>query len=177
MFERFTRDARLAVMEAQQEARVLGDIEIGTEHLLLGLLTMGGGPAAGALAEAGVTAEGVRELLEQRSRRFGLGPGEVEALASIGIDLDSVAQSIDATQGDFLGRRPKHIPFTVRAKRSLELALREALSLAHNYIGTEHILLGMLRLQSSGARDLLVALDADPETLRRSLRETIKRAS
>jgi ATP-dependent Clp protease ATP-binding subunit ClpA len=115
MFERFTDRARHAVVLAQEEAGELDHIYIGTEHLLLGLLREPQGVAARVLAQFGMT-------------------------------LDNVRAEVAALIGRGKGNSPgKHIPFTPRAKKSLELALREALALHHNYIGTEHLLLGLIR--------------------------------
>ena len=122
MFERFTAYARRAVVMAQEEARVMNHNYIGTEHILLALLrrpddlpNQVDGDAAGILGEFGMTLEGVREEV-----------------------LDKV--------GAGAGKRVSgHIPFTPRAKKVLELSLREALQLHHHWIGTEHVLLGLIR--------------------------------
>ena len=115
MFERFTNRARHVVVLAQEEARRLQHNYIGTEHILLGLLGEPGGIAAQALDRFGMSLAGARE--------------EVKAVVGTGNKTIS-----------------GHIPFTPRAKKTLELALREALQLRHNnYIGTEHILLGLIR--------------------------------
>src|SRR5262245_19166520 len=114
MFERFTDRARRIVVLAQDEARLLDHNYIGTEHILLGLLRVGEGPAYKALTAEDVRLEDVRaKVLEHVGR------------------------------GD--GQPGHHIPFTPRAKKVLELALREALQRTDNFIGTEHILLGLLR--------------------------------
>jgi ATP-dependent Clp protease ATP-binding subunit ClpA len=115
MFERFTTSARHVVVLAQEEARLLHHNYIGTEHLLLGLLGEQAGIAARVLQNFGMSLDGGRD--------------EVKAIVGAG------------------KRRPAggHIPFTPRAKKTLELALREALQLHHNFIGTEHILLGVIR--------------------------------
>ena len=115
MFERFTDRARRVVVLAQQEARLLKHNYIGTEHLLLGLIREGDGVAA-------------------------------EALESVGIGLDAVRRQVAVIVGEGAAASAQsgHIPFTPRAKKVLELALRQALQLGHNYIGTEHILLGLL---------------------------------
>ena len=115
MFERFTNRARHVVVLAQEEARRLHHNYIGTEHVLLGLLGEPEGLASRALEGFGMSLEGTRE--------------EVEAIVGVGKGK--------AVSG--------HIPFTPRAKKTLEYALREALQLHHNYIGTEHILLGVIR--------------------------------
>ena len=113
MFERFSGQARHVVVSAQEEARELDHNYIGTEHLLLGLLT------SDSLASASLTA--------------------------LGYTRDDVQAKLVATVGRGKASPGGHIPFTPRAKKVLELSLREALQLKHNYIGTEHILLGLLR--------------------------------
>lgn len=158
MFERFSSHARQVVVLAQQEGRTLHHSRIGTEHLLLGLLAEGEGVAAVTLAEAGLTLEAARA--ETVRLLSGDPAGDAEALKVIGIDLDAVRATVEETFGpgaleraqdcDHRGRRRArrvggHIPFTPRAKQVLELSLREALRLGHNSIGTEHVLLGLLR--------------------------------
>jgi ATP-dependent Clp protease ATP-binding subunit ClpC len=132
MFERFTAYARRAVVMAQEEAREMNHNYIGTEHILLALLrrpdglpNQADGGASGILGEFGMTLEGVREEV-----------------------LDKV--------GAGAGKRVSgHIPFTPRAKKVLELSLREALQLHHNYIGTEHILLGLIREDKGVAAQIM----------------------
>ncbi len=156
MFEHFTERARSAVVLAQHEAHELRHNYIGTEHLLLGLLREGTGVGGQALDRLGVRLEDVRsdiigtvgegspvDLLER----------DAEALRAIGIDLDEVRRRIEESFGagaldqpvrrSRRGGRAKRcasprgaIPFTPRAKKSLELALREAKRLRHAYIGT-----------------------------------------
>ena len=143
MFERFTDRARRVVVLAQEEARMLNHDYIGTEHILLGLIHEGHGVAAGALEALGITDEAVR-------------------------------QQIDETVGR--GKKPArsgHIPFTPRAKKSLELSLREALQLGHNYIGTEHILLGLIREGEGPAAQVLTAMGADLDTVREQVIEIL----
>lgn len=115
MFERFTDRARQTVIRAQAESASLGHNYIGTEHILLGLLSEeSGGVAQKALSACGISPDGVRAQIEEV-----VGGGE---------------------------RVPNaHIPFTPRAKRILELALKEALLFGHSYIAPDHILLGLLR--------------------------------
>ena len=137
MFERFTERARQVVVLAQDEARALGHSYIGTEHLLLGLLREEEGLAARALASLNVTIEEVRAKVE---RIVGRGPDHAET---------------------------GQIPFTPRAKKTLELALREGQALGHNYIGTEHILLGLARQDEGVAGQILAALGVDVDTIRR----------
>jgi hypothetical protein len=126
LFSRFTDRARRVVSAAQEEAREHRHDFIGTEHLALGLLHEPGGLAARAIEALGVPVGTAREVL-------------VAALPPGTADTSSDAR----------------IPLTPRAKKALELALREALQLRHNYIGTEHLLLGVLVEEDGlGARTL-----------------------
>ncbi len=143
MFERFTDRARRAVVLAQEEARLLNHNYIGTEHILLGLIHEQDGIAARALVQLGISLDAVRAEVE---RIIGQGGGEVPA---------------------------GHIPFTPRAKQVLELALREALQLGHNYIGTEHILLGLIREGEGVASQVLEHLGADLSEVRRQVVELL----
>lgn len=157
MFERFTRSARVAVVLAQEDARELEAREIKPEHLLVGVLQSSDHALSTLLGGFGLTADAVRARL-----MAGLGGDEqsfeedAEALRSIGIDLgavrDSVARRFGADafdnalhrSGRRKGRRG-HIPFTRSAKKSLELALREAIHHGDKEIRSEHLLLGILR--------------------------------
>ena len=130
MFERFTDRARRVVVLAQEEARLLNHNYIGTEHILLGLISEGEGVAA-------------------------------KALESLGVSLDSVRSQVEEIIGTGSSSPQGHIPFTPRAKKVLELSLREALQLGHNYIGTEHILLGLIREGEGVAAQVLQKLGAD----------------
>jgi ATP-dependent Clp protease ATP-binding subunit ClpA len=143
MFERFTDRARRVVVLAQEEARMLNHDYIGTEHILLGLIHEGHGVAAGALEALGITDEAVRQQIDEI-----VGRGKKPA-------------------------RSGHIPFTARAKKSLELSLREALQLGHNYIGTEHILLGLIREGEGPAAQVLTAMGADLDTVREQVIEIL----
>ena len=145
MFERFTERARQVVVFAQDEARALGHGYIGTEHLLLGLLREDEGLASRVLESLGVSAEAVRE---QVARIVGEG-GEKRA-----------------AEGE--------IPFTPRSKKVLELALREALALGHEFIGTEHILLGIARENKGVASRILLDFGVDAERIRERTAELHK---
>jgi hypothetical protein len=126
MFERFTDRARRSIVLAQEEARRLQHNYIGTEHVLLGLLGEETGVAARVAKGFGLT----------------LTVGREDVLAIIGRGKGPASSG--------------HIPFTPRAKKCLELALREALQLGHDYIGTEHVLLGIVREgEGVGAQILL----------------------
>ncbi len=135
MFERFTEKARRVVVYAQEEARMLNQNYIGTEHLLLGLIREQDGIAA-------------------------------KALESLSISLEDVHQQVEDLIGKGTFVPTGHIPFTPRAKKVLELSLREALQLGHNYIGTEHILLGLIREGEGVAAQVLLNLGADLEKVR-----------
>jgi ATP-dependent Clp protease ATP-binding subunit ClpC len=139
VFERFTERARQVVVLAQDEARGLKHNYIGTEHLLLGLLREEEGLAARVLESLDITLEEVRN---QVSRIVGRGD---EPLVT------------------------GQIPFTPRAKKVLELSLREAMALGHNYIGTEHILLGVVRENQGVAARILLDFDADAEKIRNEI--------
>src|SRR6202043_409670 len=89
-----------------------------------------------------------------------------KALESLGISLDAVRQQDEEIIGQGQQAPSGHIPFTPRAKKVLELSLREALQLGHNYIGTEHILLGLIREGEGVAAQVLVKLGADPGRIR-----------
>ncbi|WP_412540370.1 Clp protease N-terminal domain-containing protein [Longispora sp. K20-0274] len=159
MFERFTVQARAAVVRAQREARELGAGRVGTEHLLLAALDPEAGLAYSVLHAAGVDRDRVRRDVLRRSAPPLLGEEDAAALRAIGIDLDAVRARVEETFGEgalrpaeperergFLRRRGAGGRwFTPRAKKVLELALREAVHLGHRYIGSEHLLLGLLR--------------------------------
>jgi len=176
MFERFSRNARVAVVLAQEEARELGADEIRPEHVLVGVLQSAGRDLAGMLAGYGVTAEAVRERLvpaESGDKSF---DDDADALRSIGIDLravrDNVARNFGADVWDNAlrrsGRRKRrggHIPFTKSAKKVLELSLREALAHKDKTIGCEHVLLGILRGGDECALGL-ISEHVDPPQLR-----------
>lgn len=183
MFERFTTDAREVVTCAQREAHELRHDHIGTEHLLLALLRSGHGAASEALATYDVRAADVRRRVVEE-----LGPHDdpldAGALASLGIDLDEVRRSTEATFGPGAlehpgaGRRPRrHIPFTPRAKKTLELALREAVRIKHDHIGTGHLLLGLLREGHGRGPRILLDAGIDPAALREETTSRMRAAA
>ncbi len=92
-----------------------------------------------------------------------------KALEELGISLDAVRQRVEEIVGRGKEAPSGHIPFTPRAKKALELSLREALQLDHNYIGTEHILLGVIREGDGVAAQVLVALGADLDRVRQQV--------
>ena len=165
MFERFTERARRAVLTAQDESRTLGHRWIGTEHLLLGVAADRDSLAGQVLAEAGLELPALRDAV-----REAIGEGrrnDAFALAAIGIDLDSVRRAVEAAFGKGALERTRAgcVPFTPRAKKSLELALREAKAMRHDFVGSEHILLGLAHSEGV-ARELLEARSLDYERLR-----------
>ncbi|MBS2962058.1 hypothetical protein KGA66_03290 [Actinocrinis puniceicyclus] len=177
MFERFTEGARQVVVLAQDEARKLCHHYIGTEHLLLGLLVEGRGPAAQVLDERGLRAADLRRRILLIVGGEGLDP---EALATLGIDLDEVRRATESAFGpgalDSTGRKPPtgHIPFTPRAKKVLELSLREAQRLQHGSIGTGHILLGLIREGKGVAAKVLADVGCDLDGLRDDITRMIE---
>jgi ATP-dependent Clp protease ATP-binding subunit ClpC len=92
-----------------------------------------------------------------------------KAMESLGISLDSVREQVQEIIGQGQQAPSGHIPFTPRAKKVLELSLREALQLGHNYIGTEHILLGLIREGEGVAAQVLVKLGADLNRVRQQV--------
>jgi ATP-dependent Clp protease ATP-binding subunit ClpA len=138
MFERFTDRARRSLFLSQEEARLLNHNYVGTEHLLLGLVSEGQGVAAKALESLGISLEAVRAQVEE-----------------------SIGQGQSAPTG--------HISFTPGAKKVLELSLREATQLGHNYIGTEHLLLGLIREGEGVAAQVLAKLGADRPRVRQQV--------
>jgi ATP-dependent Clp protease ATP-binding subunit ClpC len=136
LFERFTERARQVVVLAQDEARAFNHNYIGTEHILLGLLREEEGLAARVLESLEITVEEVR--------------AQVARIVGQGDETTTTGQ----------------IPFTPRAKKVLDLSLREALSLGHNHIGTEHILLGLVRENEGVASQILIDFGVDAEKIR-----------
>ncbi len=143
MFERFTDRARRVVVLSQEESRQLGHDYIGTEHIFLALVRIEDGVSGRALAAVGVQIDAARAEVESIVGRGDADPGMV------------------------------HIPFTPRAKKVLELSLREALALGHQYIGTEHVLLGLIREGEGVGCQALVALGADLRVVEATVSEMI----
>lgn len=176
MFERLTSQARSVVTLAQQEARELGRPNIGTQHLLLGILGTRDTSGARALEALGIHERDVREDVRRLDRdRSAFSDEDADALRSVGIDLDEVRRTVEQTfgsgaleRGATSGGRSRvgHIPLTPGSKKALELALREAIHLGHRSIGTEHLLLGLVRDDGSSAARILAARDADRERVR-----------
>jgi ATP-dependent Clp protease ATP-binding subunit ClpA len=165
-FERFTRNTRVAVMLAAEEARELCDRETGSQHLLLGVLQAAGEELGTVLSGYGLTAEVVRARLAEVSTGDEAFDEDADALSTIGIDLRAVRDSVARTFGSDAfdkamsrsGRRRRsrgRIPFNRGAKKVLELSLREALVHKDNEIRCEHLLLGILRSGDRAAIGLI----------------------
>jgi ATP-dependent Clp protease ATP-binding subunit ClpC len=136
MFERFTDRARKVMALANQEAQRFNHDYIGTEHILLGLVKEGSGVGANVLKNLGVDLRKVRL--------------EVEKLVKSGPEMVTMGK----------------LPQTPRAKRVIEYAIEEARNLNHNYVGTEHLLLGLLREQDGVAAQVLMNLGLKLEDVR-----------
>jgi ribosomal protein S18 acetylase RimI-like enzyme len=143
VFERFTDNARRVIVLAQEESRLLNHNYIGTEHILLGMLSEGRTTAGKALASLRITLEAAR-----RQVREIVGEGDAAPSA--------------------------HIPFTPRVKKVLELALREALERGQHFVGTEHLLLGLIREGNGVAVMVLQELGADADPIRRAVVRTLE---
>src|ERR671916_3326755 len=136
MFERFTDRARKVMALANQEAQRFNHEYIGTEHILLGLIKEGSGVAANVLKNLDVDLRKIRL--------------EVEKLVQSGPDMVTMGK----------------LPQTPRAKKVIEYSMEEARHLNHNYVGTEHILLGLLREQEGVAAQVLMNLGLKLEEVR-----------
>src|SRR3989441_8698914 len=97
------------------------------------------------------------------------GGGAAKALEAMGVSLGAVRSQVEAIIGRGQAEPTGHIPFTPRAKKVLDLSLRESLQLGHNYIGTEHILLGLIREGEGVAAQVLVKLGADLNRVRQQV--------
>jgi ATP-dependent Clp protease ATP-binding subunit ClpA len=155
-----TSRAKRVIELALDEARRLNHHYVGTEHLLLGLVREGEGIAAGVLQSLGVSLAKVREqVLDVLSSSSGYG-GRANPTASV------------STEASGTGRFDK---FTERARKTLQLAQEEAQRFNHNYIGTEHILLGLLKQPKSLAAQVLQSLGVPLESVRSAVEFIIGR--
>src|SRR3989338_3279908 len=136
MFNKFTERARKVILLAKEEAKRFNHDYIGTEHILLGLIREGEGVAAAVMQKLGLSSEKIRIEVEKLVQ---LGPSTI-------------------VSGD--------IPFTPKAKKVIELSMDEARNLGHNYIGTEHLLLGLIREGEGVAAQVLQNLGLDLDRVR-----------
>jgi ATP-dependent Clp protease ATP-binding subunit ClpC len=139
MYDRFTDRARGVVQLANQQAKQFNHEYIGTEHILLGLVSEGSGVAANVLKNLNIDLE---KILSEVGKLVQRGPDRVAA---------------------------GELPWTPRAKKVVEYAMEEARNLGHNYIGTEHILLGLLREEEGVAAQVLMNLGLKLEEVRKEV--------
>ena len=192
MFERFTDKARTAVVLARTEAIERGD-QIRPVYMLHALAS-GEGVAAQVLASLGVDAGDIERRLDRTAplRRPPEGEppdGDAEALASIGIDLDEIRRRVEESFGPgALERAPAaaqgagRTTMTRETKQSVELAAKEARALRHSYIGTEHLLLGLLGAAERNPRgdfspETVSDLGIDPAQVRQRILDELRRLS
>jgi ClpA/ClpB-like protein len=142
-FTRFTKRAKAAVIAAQAVARDRRDATVETHHLLLGLFAGDDGNVA------------------------------VTALAHLGVDRAAVERAIDARVAPGTDAPRGHVPFGAQAKKTLELTLREALRMGHNYIGCEHIVLALRRIEDGLAAQILAELGVTYADLEKAVRERL----
>jgi len=140
MFERFTDQARRVIALAQEEASTRNCRRVGTEHLLLGLIQEREGIALAALELLGISPEMVRRQVEEIT---GQGQGQEPSAG--------------------------YAQYTLRAKKALDLSRREALQLGHHHIGTEHLLLSLIREGEGPAAQALLELGADLSLVRQQV--------
>jgi ATP-dependent Clp protease ATP-binding subunit ClpA len=134
-FDNFTNGARHAVALAQEQAKEFGHAEIGTAHLLLGLVLEGKGISASALASLGFEIAEARRLVRESAEQRGV-------------------------------PAPGHLMFTTAAKEAFDLSVREAALLGNNYVGTEHLLFGLIRQPADAACQVLTKLGIKPDSAR-----------
>jgi ATP-dependent Clp protease ATP-binding subunit ClpA len=179
MLERFTRNARAIVVGAQQAAQRANAPEVRPAHLLESLVSTDSVLAMKVLAELGAPGEEVRRVVRGLTTQHAgvLDADDAEALRLLGIDLDDVLSRIDGDLADDGGPIPRgHKRFARQSKKVLELSLREALRLGDGFIGTEHVLLGLLRVGDHTLLHTLAAFDLDPDAVRRAVDEADRRA-
>ena len=143
MYERFTDRARKVMQLANQEAQRFNHEYIGTEHILLGLVKEGSGVAANVLKNLEVDLRKIRQ--------------GVEKIVKTGPSMVTMGQ----------------LPFTPRAKKVLELSMEEASNLGHNYIGTEHLLLGLIKENEGIAAQVLLNLGVKLEDVREEVPSSV----
>jgi ATP-dependent Clp protease ATP-binding subunit ClpA len=179
MFERFTRNARVVVIAAQEGAVRAGAPHVRPAHLFEALVAGDGTLAVQLLAGLGAPAEELRRVVRGLNAEHsdGLDQDDAEALKLLGIDLDEVIRRIDTDLSDGGGPIAKgHKRFAKESKKVLELSLREAIRLGDGFIGTEHVLLGILRQGDRTSLEALKALDITVDDVRRAVAEADRRA-
>jgi ATP-dependent Clp protease ATP-binding subunit ClpA len=179
MFERFTRNARAVVVGAQEIAHRRGATDVRPAHLLESLVSKDGTLAMQVLAGLGASGDEVRRVVRGFGSQYSgvLDAEDAEALRLLGIDLEEVIRRIDQDLNDGCGPIPRgHKRFSPESKKVLELSLREALRLGDSFIGTEHVLLGLLRSGDRTVLQTLAAFDLDLADVRRAVADADRRA-
>jgi hypothetical protein len=142
-FARFTERARHALVTAERSARGVGNDQIDTSHILLGVIGEREGLAAKAIEKLGASPAALGE--------------RITAV------LPPAAETV-----------PERIPFSGRSRKTIELTMREALRLGHNYVGTEHILLGLLDQGEGPAYDVLTELGVTKDAVEEDIRAVLR---
>ncbi len=166
-FIRVTDRSRKSVEAAWEEARMLGHDSVGDEDLLLGILRADEGIGAAALSSLGVTLEEAREASEGMLS---------DALASIGVSLEEIRREA----GDAFEMRihpGRRLPLSPRGKKVLVGARKEMRRLGDDYLGTEHVLLGILGDEDGTAVRMLAGMNVSPETVEDRLYQLRGRAA
>jgi ATP-dependent Clp protease ATP-binding subunit ClpA len=178
MLERFTRNARDIVLRAHEVARRTGAPEVLPSHLFETVVAADGVLAVHVLEDLGAPRDEVRQVVRGLTGHLpgGLSEDDAEALRLLGIDLDDVVRRIDHDLGGTPGQPPgagqaRHSRprFAKSSKKVLELALREAIRLGDGFIGTEHVLLGLVRSGDPVVMRTLEAFDLTAEDVRRGV--------
>ncbi len=143
----FTNDVRVSLARAREESARLGHEYVGTEHILLGMLS-----------DDNVA---------------------VQVIATFGIDPESLVKAVDdgVKKGTSHDRTGPDLPYTSRAKKVLELSMAEARELGHNYVGTEHLFLGVLREEKGIAAQILIESGIALDVARQRVIEVLGRPS
>ncbi len=180
MFEIFTVAARQVLVTAQDEAIALGYDCVAAEHILIGLAADADadadGAAAAALAARNITATRVREAVPGLVGASGIeataGAETVAALATIGVDVNAIRERADEAfgRGAFVFPRPA---YTSAAKSAIERTVARAQELGHDYVGPEHLLLGLAAPDDQPGAVALRALGADAGELRAAVLEAL----
>lgn len=187
MFERFTEAARGVVVNAYEQARTLGHSEILAEDVLLGVMADTEGVGARVLRDLGVE----QDALMCEVAAFA--DADTEALRSIGVDLHAVRRQAEGAFGAGALDRPRrrrvglsrrqvvlvggHLDFADTTSRALKQALREAQALDHDYVGSEHILLGLLSDEQDPAARVLARLGLEPAAVRQQVLDELQRTA
>jgi ATP-dependent Clp protease ATP-binding subunit ClpA len=189
MFERFSKSAREVVVNARAQALRLGQTEVRAEHLLLALAAPGSGVPAQVLGDNGLTPARIEDAMAStialQSDQGLVTQADVEALKTIGVDLDEIVRQVEAALGAGAlraspvrrGSPDKRLTFSAEAKRALAASLSEAKRQGAGHIGAEHILLGVLAQKRSVAVELLERFGVTPEGLREQVLTEERRAS